>query len=109
MSDGEVFHIEWAMFRGMFRLLILSILEKSMMRGYHVLRVIRQLTGRKPSMSTIHDILTELESRRLIRSIITQTSEKYYQITEIGEKTLNEIRSRCKSRIMNVLSLIFEI
>jgi len=108
MSNRDVFHIEWAMFRGMLRVLILSMLEKSRMRGYQILKVIRQLTGRKPSMSTIHDILTELESKNLIKSIITQTSEKYYQITEIGEKTLNEIRARCKSKIMNVLNLIFE-
>lgn len=108
MSGGDALNIEWAMFRGMFRLLILSLLKKSRMRGYQILKVIRHLTGRKPSMSTIHDILTELERRNLIRSIITQTSEKYYQITDFGERTLNEIRIRCKSRIMKVLHLIFE-
>ena len=36
MSNRDVFHIEWAMFRGMLRVLILSMLEKSRMRGYQI-------------------------------------------------------------------------
>jgi len=101
--------IEWAMFRGMFRLLILSLLEKSMMRGYQILKAIRTLTGRKPSMSTIHDILSELECKKLIKSITTQTSEKYYQITDIGRKALSQVRARCRARVIDILNLIFEV
>ncbi len=107
MNNSELVRIEWSMFRGMFRLLILSILERSMMKGYHILKVIRQLTGRKPSMSTIHDILAELENKKLIKSITTQTGEKYYQITDIGKRVLNDIRVRCKSRIIDILNLVF--
>ncbi|MCS7386496.1 MAG: hypothetical protein DRJ18_01650 [Candidatus Methanomethylicota archaeon] len=109
MLNGEAISIEKSMYRGMFRPLILSLLDRSMMRFYQIFKAIRQITGRKPSLSTIHDILVELESKKLIKSITTQTSEKYYQITENGRKTLNEIRAKCKSHIIDIISLIFEV
>ncbi len=96
------------MIRGFFRLLILSLLENYRMKGYQILKSIRQLTGIKPSMSTIHDILVELENKNLINSIITETNEKYYQITDLGKKALNEIRNKCREKIVNIIKLIFE-
>ncbi|HDO20440.1 MAG: PadR family transcriptional regulator [archaeon GB-1867-097] len=98
--------IEIFMYRGMYRILILSILERSKMRGYHILKNIARLTGMKPSLSTLHDILSEMEGNKLISSITEQTNEKYYVITSLGREKLREIRDKCKEKIMNITNFI---
>ncbi|MEM0085308.1 MAG: PadR family transcriptional regulator [Candidatus Methanomethylicia archaeon] len=108
MSGIELLEIEWMLLRGALRLLILALLQKSMMTGYQIIKAIQKLTDKKPSLSTIHDILTELENKKLIESFITQQSEKYYKITELGERILTEIKSKSMKKIINIMNTIFE-
>lgn len=108
MSGIELLEIEWIFLRGALRLLILALLRKSMMTGYQILKAIYQLTDKKPSLSTIHDILRELENRKLIESFITQKSEKYYKITENGERILTEIKDKSMDKIIKIINTIFE-
>ncbi|MEM3615550.1 MAG: helix-turn-helix transcriptional regulator [Candidatus Methanomethylicia archaeon] len=109
MSGIDIFEMEWILLRGALRLLILALLQRSIMTGYQILKAIQQLTEKKPSLSTIHDILTELENKRLIESFITQRSEKYYKITEYGERILTEIKDRSVEKIMSIMNIIFGI
>ncbi|MCX8168624.1 MAG: PadR family transcriptional regulator [Candidatus Methanomethylicia archaeon] len=107
MGGIEILEIEWILLRGSLRLLILALLQKSMMTGYQILKTIQQLIDKKPSLSTIHDILTELENKKLIESFITQQSEKYYRITELGEKILMEVKDKSMKKVMDVMNVIF--
>jgi DNA-binding PadR family transcriptional regulator len=108
MSGIELMELEWILIRGAIRLLILALLQKSMMTCYQIIKAIQQITEKKPSLSTIHDILTELEEKRLIESFITQQSEKYYKITELGRRILNEARGRSLKKMMNIINIILE-
>ena len=108
IKEAQPTKIEISLYRGMYRLLTLTILEKTRMKGYQIFKNIKNITGIKPSLSTIHDILSEMEKRRLIESIKTETNEKYYIITKIGKKKLEEIKERTKNKINKIINLIFE-
>ncbi len=100
--------IEWMLLRGALRLLILALLEDSIMQGYQIVKNVETLLGKRPSLSTVYTILSNLERDGLIKSLWKEETKRY-TITERGRRILKDIRRRSKDRILRIILRILKV
>lgn len=98
---------------GTYSLVILNLLRREgPMHGYGIMAKIRGATNGvlSPSESTVYESLKQLERYKLIRSFWARPEgggipRKYYEITELGIRVLNEVNNEMAS-IIKVLSRV---
>ncbi|WP_457753673.1 PadR family transcriptional regulator [Thermococcus sp.] len=97
---------------GTYSFIILSLLEnKGDMHGYAIRKEFEKLSNGKivPSEGTLYDLLKSLERYKLIEGFWAEVggrARKYYRITSLGEKVLEELRKEIESvsRMMKKLT-----
>jgi len=102
-----IVRLERGVMRGVLRPVILSLLDKTTMHGYQIVKSIEKITGFKMSISTIYTILGELEKKGLIKRVGHQNGKTFYTITREGKRILEGIRVRLKKRLDRVMELLF--
>ena len=91
--------------RGSYRILILAMLERSVMHGYEILKLIERLTGHRPKVSTLYSILKDMEGMGLLRSTV-EGPRRLYQLTEKGREVLKEFRSGLRNMVGTLFDML---
>ncbi|MCD6446472.1 PadR family transcriptional regulator [Candidatus Bathyarchaeota archaeon] len=92
--------------RGLNRVVILWLISRNPMSGYHVIKELERLTGHKFHSGVVYPLLYEMEENNLITGKWSQKGRrkiKYYQLTKKGLKLLNFIKEFFKMPIKEIL------
>ncbi len=97
---------EFLKVRGLFRYIILYILDEEPLHGYAMIKKIRKIFGNSysPSPGVLYPTLQFLEEMGLIRSF-TKGRRKIYEITESGRKLLAEHRREVENFLTRINNL----
>ena len=81
--------------KGMLELCILNAIRGTSLYGYDIVRKLRNIRGLVISEGTIYPILSRLKREGFVQTTIKESTEgpprKYYELTEKGQKVLNEM------------------
>ena len=86
--------------KGMLEFCILNAIRGTSLYGYDIVRTLRNIEGLVISEGTIYPILSRLKREGFVQTTIRESTEgparKYYELTEQGEKILDEMNSYWK-------------
>ncbi len=96
-------YIERQFLRGLLRIAILVILDRSSHYGYQIYKILREKLYSRLSLSTLYTLLKELENKGLIRRI-----DDKYILTEKGSKIIKLLFTRY-NKLLNDIRIRIEI
>jgi len=94
--------------RGFSRALILWLLDGEPASGYEITQELQRLTGHEQNVGVVYPLLYEFEERGLVTSEWEQHGIrkriKYYSITDLGRKMLNNIKALLEMPVREVIN-----
>ena len=83
--------------KGLLDIVVLNLLQNGQSHGYEMIQTLRQINGLEIREGNIYPILARLQTDGLIASYSEPSRDgpprKYFKLTELGHKTLEEMNS----------------
>ncbi len=95
--------------KGLLELVILNLLRDGRCHGYEMVQILKQSDGLMMREGNIYPILARLQTDGLVASHSEPSQDgpprKYFELTELGEKTLIEMNARWDRMIESIRTI----
>ena len=95
--------------KGALELAILHALNGDRLYGYDIVRILRRYNGLMIADGTVYPILSRLKADGLVRTTIEESPDgpprKYYELTDVGRASLDEMNHAWEALVSSVEEL----